>query len=94
MKRLVLIYCTIIGALFVSLLTIAEADSVKIGFVVKLPEEPWFQDEWRFAEQAAKEKNFTLVKIGAENGEKVMSAIDNLASQQAQDSSSACLTSN
>jgi L-arabinose transport system substrate-binding protein len=60
------------------------ADSVKIGFVVKQPEEPWFQDEWRFAEQAGKEKGFTVVKIGAENGEKVMSAIDNLASQQAQ----------
>jgi len=84
MKRLVLTYCTIIGALFVSLQTIAQADPVKIGFVVKLPEEPWFQDEWRFAEQAAKEKNFTVVKIGAENGEKVMAAIDNLASQQAQ----------
>ena len=57
MKRLVLIYCTIIGALFVSPLAIAQADSVKIGFVVKLPEEPWFQDEWRFADQAAKERS-------------------------------------
>ena len=62
----------------------AWADPTKIGFVVKQPEEPWFQDEWRFAEQAGKEKGFAVVKIGAENGEKVMSAIDNLASQQAQ----------
>ncbi|PMS34567.1 L-arabinose-binding protein [Trinickia symbiotica] len=60
------------------------ADQVKIGFLVKQPEEPWFQDEWKFAEQAAKKDGFTLVKIGAPSGEKVMSAIDNLAAQQAQ----------
>ncbi|KND60140.1 L-arabinose-binding periplasmic protein precursor AraF [Candidatus Burkholderia verschuerenii] len=60
------------------------ADDVKIGFLVKQPEEPWFQDEWKFAEMAAKEKGFTLVKIGAPSGEKVMSAIDNLAAQKAQ----------
>jgi hypothetical protein len=29
------------------------ADPVKIGFLVKQPEEPWFQDEWKFAEIAA-----------------------------------------
>lgn len=62
----------------------AYAADVKIGFVVKQPEEPWFQDEWKFAEQAAKEKNFELVKIGAEDGEKVQSAIDNLGAQGAQ----------
>lgn len=88
MKRLNMVHLlrrgTIIGALLLLIQTPLRADEVKIGFVVKQPEEPWFQDEWRFAEQAAKEKNFTVVKIGAENGEKVMSAIDNLASQQAQ----------
>jgi L-arabinose transport system substrate-binding protein len=88
MKRLNIVHLlgrgTIIGALLLLIQTPLRADEVKIGFVVKQPEEPWFQDEWRFAEQAAKEKNFTVVKIGAENGEKVMSAIDNLASQQAQ----------
>lgn len=62
----------------------AFAADVKIGFVVKQPEEPWFQDEWKFAEQAAKEKGFDLVKIGAEDGEKVQSAIDNLGAQGAQ----------
>ena len=60
------------------------AADVKIGFVVKQAEEPWFQDEWKFAEQAATEKGFTLVKIGAEDGEKVQSAIDNLGAQGAQ----------
>lgn len=60
------------------------AEPVKIGFLVKQAEEPWFQDEWRFAEQAAKEKGFTLVKIGIPNGEKMMAAIDNLAAQKVQ----------
>ncbi|KQV79207.1 sugar ABC transporter substrate-binding protein [Massilia sp. Root351] len=64
--------------------TAQAADPVKIGFLVKQAEEPWFQDEWRFAEQAAKEKGFTLVKIGVPNGEKMMAAIDNLAAQKAQ----------
>ncbi|HEX9449332.1 MAG TPA: arabinose ABC transporter substrate-binding protein [Dongiaceae bacterium] len=64
--------------------TMAQAEDVKIGFLVKQPEEPWFQDEWKFAEQAAKEKGFTLVKIGATDGEKVQSAIDNLGAQGAQ----------
>jgi L-arabinose transport system substrate-binding protein len=62
----------------------AFAADVKIGFIVKQPEEPWFQDEWKFADQAAKEKGFTVVKIGAEDGEKVQSAIDNLGAQGAQ----------
>src|SRR4051812_28750918 len=60
------------------------ASPVKIGFLVKQPEEPWFQLEWKFADQAAKELGFTLVKIGATDGEKVLSAIDNLAAGGAQ----------
>ena len=60
------------------------ADAVKIGFLVKQAEEPWFQDEWRYAEQAAKDKGFALVKIGVPNGEKMIAAIDNLAAQKAQ----------
>ena len=62
----------------------ALADEIKIGFVVKQPEEPWFQDEWKFADQAAKAEGFTLVKIGAEDGEKALAAIDNLGAQGAQ----------
>lgn len=62
----------------------AADEPVKIGFVVKQPEEPWFQDEWKYAEQAAKEKGFTLVKIAAPDGGQVLTAIDNLKSQHAQ----------
>ena len=55
--------------LFLLAAGLQAAEPIKIGFLVKQAEEPWFQDEWRFAEQAAKEKGFTLVKIGIPNGE-------------------------
>jgi len=58
-------------------------EKVKIGFLVKQPEESWFQKEWLFADQAAKEMGFEVVKIGATDGEKVLAAIDNLAAQGA-----------
>ena len=54
---------------------------IKIGFLVPQPDEPWFQYEWKFAEQAAKKYNFDLIKIGAVDGEKTLAAIDNLAAQ-------------
>ncbi|MEO7598887.1 MAG: arabinose ABC transporter substrate-binding protein [Opitutus sp.] len=57
---------------------------IKIGFLVKLPEDPWFQLEWKFAEEAAKDLGFGLVKIGANDGEKVLSAIDSLAASGVQ----------
>lgn len=60
------------------------AGAVKIGFLVKQPEEPWFQLEWRFAEQAAKDLGFTLIRNGATDGEKVLTGIDNLAAAGAQ----------
>jgi len=57
---------------------------IKLGFIVKQPEEPWFQLEWQFADEAQKKFGFSLVKIGASDGEHVLAAIDNLASQGAQ----------
>ncbi len=71
-------------ALALSGCSAAPNDEVKIGFVVKQPEEPWFQDDWKYAEQAAKEKGFTLVKIGAPDGGQVLTTIDNLKAQHAQ----------
>jgi L-arabinose transport system substrate-binding protein len=60
------------------------AKKVKIGFLVKQPEEPWFQNEWKFADEAGRDFGFEVIKIGATDGEKVLSAIDNLAAQGAQ----------
>ncbi|ELQ05263.1 substrate-binding domain-containing protein [Pseudomonas syringae] len=57
----------------------SAAEEVKIGFLVKQAEEPWFQTEWQFAEKAGKELGFTVIKIAVPDGEKTLSAIDNLA---------------
>jgi L-arabinose transport system substrate-binding protein len=62
----------------------ASADSgekIKIGFLVKQPEEQWFQDEWKYAEEAGTKLGFEVVKIGTPKTEDVLSAIDNLAAQ-------------
>ena len=58
--------------------------AVKIGYLVKQPEEPWFQFEWQGAEAAAKQYNFELVKLGVPDGEKVLAAIESLAASGAQ----------
>lgn len=55
------------------------AEEVKIGFLVKQAEEPWFQTEWAFAEKAGKDKGFKVIKIAVPDGEKTLSAIDSLA---------------
>lgn len=63
---------------------VTDAEDVKIGFLVKQPEETWFQDEWKFAEEAADEYGFEVIKLGAEDGEVTLGAIDNIATQGAQ----------
>jgi L-arabinose transport system substrate-binding protein len=66
-----------------SLSAVASAEEVKIGFLVKQAEEPWFQTEWAFAEKAGKEHGFTVIKIAVPDGEKTLSAIDSLAANGA-----------
>jgi L-arabinose transport system substrate-binding protein len=63
---------------------IRTSRGVRIGFVVKQPEEQWFQDEWRFAEQAAKALDFSVIRIGAPDGDRVLSAMDTLYARHAQ----------
>lgn len=61
-----------------------SADNMKLGFLVKQPEEPWFQTEWRFADKAAKDiGGVEIIKIAAPDGEKTLNAIDNLAASGA-----------
>jgi L-arabinose transport system substrate-binding protein len=62
----------------------SKSAPIKIGFLVKQPEEPWFRLEWKFADQAAADLGFSLVKIGATDGEKVLTGIDSLAAGGAQ----------
>lgn len=76
-----------IGAALASLVASAcnrTAAATKIGFIVKQPEEPWFQTEWRFAERAAAENNVELITIGGTDGERVLAGIDNLGARGAQ----------
>ncbi|MBA1275551.1 substrate-binding domain-containing protein [Stutzerimonas azotifigens] len=63
--------------------SLSSAEEVKIGFLVKQPEEPWFQTEWAFAEKAGKEHGFTVLKIAVPDGEKTLAAIDSLAANGA-----------
>jgi len=59
-------------------------DRIKLGFLVKQPEEPWFQFEWKGADKAAKQYGFEVIKLGVTDGDKTLAAIDNLAAQGAQ----------
>lgn len=59
------------------------AENPKLGFLVKQPEEPWFQTEWRFADKAGKDLNFEAIKIAVPDGEKTLNAIDSLAANGA-----------
>eukprot|EP01133_Synstelium_polycarpum_P008809 gene8809-10335_t len=70
-------------ALTMALSGLASAEEVKIGFLVKQAEEPWFQTEWAFAEKAGKDHGFTVIKIAVPDGEKTLSAIDTLAANGA-----------
>jgi len=59
------------------------SSGIKIGFLVKQPEEPWFQLEWKFAQKAADKYGFELIKTGVPDGEKTLTAIDTLAASGA-----------
>lgn len=45
-------------------------EKLKLGFLVKQPEEPWFQTEWAFADKAGQDLNFDVIKIAVPDGEK------------------------
>jgi L-arabinose transport system substrate-binding protein len=64
--------------------TAAAPAKVKIGFLVKQPEEPWFQYEWKGADQAGAKYGFEVIKIGVPDGEKTLAAVDSLAANGAQ----------
>jgi L-arabinose transport system substrate-binding protein len=57
---------------------------IKIGFLVKQPEEPWFQYEQKAATKTGEKLGFSVINLGTQDGEKVMAAIDNIAVDGAQ----------
>lgn len=60
-----------------------DNERLRLGYLVKQPEEPWFQTEWSFAEKAGKQYGFEVVKMAIPDGEKTLSAIDTLAASGA-----------
>jgi L-arabinose transport system substrate-binding protein len=80
-KRRSWIALTVAALLFCGV--VQAADAIKIGFLVKQPEEPWFQLEWKFADQAGAQYGFEVIKIGVPDGEKTLTVIDNLAASGA-----------
>ncbi|MCE8028603.1 arabinose ABC transporter substrate-binding protein [Halomonas daqingensis] len=73
------------GALALATLGGAQAqDDVRIGFIVKQPEQAWFINEQRAAAERGEELGFRVVRLAGRDGQEVLSAIDNLYSQGAQ----------
>lgn len=73
------------ASLAVSSLGVAQAaDDITMGFIVKKPEQAWFINEQQAATALGNEKGFEVVKLAGEDGQQVLSAIDNLNSQGAQ----------
>ena len=68
---------TLAGTMLFTASQLHAAD--KIGFLVKQPEEPWFQTEWAFADKAGEKLGVEIIKIGVPDGEKTLNAIDTLA---------------
>jgi len=63
----------------------AHADEpLKVGFLVKMPEQAWFINEQKAATALGQKESFSVVNIGTPDGEKVLAAIDNLGAQGAQ----------
>ncbi|XPE65833.1 hypothetical protein ACNKHR_24790 [Shigella flexneri] len=61
----------------------AMAETLKLGFLVKRPEEPWFETEWKFADKAGEGFRVEVIKIAVPDGEKTLNAIDSLAASGA-----------
>ena len=59
------------------------AAEMKIGFIVKMPEQAWFINEQKAATEAGRSGDFIVVNLAGTDGSAVMSAIDNLSAQGA-----------
>ena len=65
------------------LLSPPSRSPLKIGFLVKMPEQAWFINEIKAAEAVGRTHDFEVIAIGTPDGERLMTAIDNLAAQGA-----------
>lgn len=74
----------LLGIIAVKMLSPAPPQRIKIGFLVKMPEQAWFINEVNAAQAVGREQNFDVLAMGTPDGERLMNAIDNLAAQGAQ----------
>jgi L-arabinose transport system substrate-binding protein len=84
MKIVHAIAAWIVAAAVGVLCACSSGEQVKIGFLVKMPEQGWFINEQKAAVEAGRQMGFDVVGIGVQDGERVLPAIDNLAAQGAQ----------
>jgi len=67
------------GGLAVLASACAPSGGLKIGFLVKMPEQPWFITEQEAAIAAGRTRGFEVLRFGTPDGEKLVTAIDTLA---------------
>jgi L-arabinose transport system substrate-binding protein len=86
LRRLTLtaIAAATLGLPFASQMSARADEPLKVGFLVKMPEQAWFINEQKAATALGQKEHFAVVNIGTPDGEKVLSAIDNLGAQGAQ----------
>ena len=73
---------TLVGSIVAGGRAAADAP-LKIGFIVKMPEQAWFINEQTASAAWGAKHDVTVVKLAGSDGELVMNAIDNLAAQGA-----------
>ncbi|MFA9487996.1 MULTISPECIES: arabinose ABC transporter substrate-binding protein [unclassified Mannheimia] len=84
LKSILAVSVLAVTGLYSNITYAKDAEKFKLGFLVKQPEEPWFQTEWRFADKAAQDLgDVEIIKIAVPDGEKTLNAIDNLAASGA-----------
>ena len=80
--------CALVAAMAMTVVGLSACNRtpppLKIGFLVKMPEQAWFINEQKAATALGQKEGFSVVSIGTPDGEKVLAAIDNLGAQGAQ----------
>ena len=61
---------------FAAQVSVRADEPLKIGFLVKMPEQAWFINEQKAATALGKADGFSVVNIGTPDGEKVLAAIE------------------
>ncbi|HUB89193.1 MAG TPA: arabinose ABC transporter substrate-binding protein [Dyella sp.] len=80
--------CALVAAMAMTVVGLSACNRtpppLKIGFLVKMPEQAWFINEQKAATALGQKEGFSVVSIATPDGEKVLAAIDNLGAQGAQ----------